>query len=266
MSLVQAQLNTLSHAYSNLSQQIMDLRSENSMLKAHCAFAGTEIQDLKWQLNTKENRPQKWRKLNVNARWLNSDEGLRLAEEQEALQVVEEQKKHEVREQRVAKEAERDEQRRQRDPNAPFTGTLTLKTKANLQDIVQVLGLTTDGQKKDILAWITAHFKANPILHDDLRFEGIFNWTRRWPAVQTEEENSNTTATSAGPSSSVPLSLPPPPTPLSSNIVNTHSYLYISQPASIIHPSLHPVSSWRVSVDCCMHSQSMFVSHVASVE
>jgi hypothetical protein len=59
--------------------------------------------------------------------------------------VAEEQRKHEVREQRVAKEAEREEQQWQRDPNTPFTGVLTLKTKADLQDIAQVLGLAMDG-------------------------------------------------------------------------------------------------------------------------
>ena len=93
---IQAQLDSLSQAYSHLSQQITELHSENSTLKAHCDIAGTEIQDLNWWLNVKENRPHKWRKLNVNARWLNSDEGLRLAEEQEALQMAEEQKKCEL--------------------------------------------------------------------------------------------------------------------------------------------------------------------------
>jgi hypothetical protein len=88
----------------------MELYSKNSTLKAHCAFAGTEIQDLKWQLNAKENRSQKQCKLNVDVRWLNSNEGLRLTEEQEALQVAEEQRKCEVREQQVAKAVEREEQ------------------------------------------------------------------------------------------------------------------------------------------------------------
>lgn len=96
---VQAQLDTLSHAYTHLSQQITELHSENSKLKAHCTLAGTEIQDLKRRHNAKNNRSQKRRKLNVDARWLNSDEGLRLAEEQEALRIAEEQKKREAREQ-----------------------------------------------------------------------------------------------------------------------------------------------------------------------
>jgi len=54
------------------------------------------------------------------------------------------QKKCKAREQQAAKE--------ERDLTAPFAGVLTSKTKADLQDIAQVLGLATDGQKKDILA------------------------------------------------------------------------------------------------------------------
>ena len=53
----------------------------------------------------------------------------------------EKQNKAEARGRRVVKEVEREEQR-QRDPNAPFTGALTSKTKADPQDIVQVLALT----------------------------------------------------------------------------------------------------------------------------
>ena len=234
---VQAQLDTLLQASNGLSQQITELHSENSMLKAHCAIAGTQIQELKQQLNTKENRPQKRRKLNVDARWLNSDEGLRLAEEQEALRVAGDQKKREAREQRTAKEVEREEQRLQRDPTAPFAGALTSKTKADLQDIAQVLGLATDGQKKDILARINTRFDANPVLRDDLRFEGMFNQTRKRPAMQTEDP----TSTQAGPSLSIPLSQPPLPALLSSNIVNSHSFLYTSlHPGPSSSPSFFP--------------------------
>ena len=132
----------------------------------------------------------------------------------------------------AAKEAEREEQRWhwQRDLATPFTGALTGKSKADLQDIAQVLGLTIDGQKKDVLARINAHFNANPVLRDDLRFGGLFNRTR-WPMQQTEDETSNmTTAASSRPS--VPLSFPPPPAPLSSNIVNTHLFSGTSHPST----------------------------------
>jgi len=70
---VQSQLNALSQAYSKLAQQNLKLSSEISTLKAHCAVTGTKIHDLKQQLNVKENKPQKWHKLNVDTRWLNSN-------------------------------------------------------------------------------------------------------------------------------------------------------------------------------------------------
>ena len=68
---------------------------------------------------------------------------------------------------RVEKDTEREKQRWQRDPNAPFIGALTSKTKVEVQDVAQVLGLTVDGQKKDILARMIAHFDANPVMYED---------------------------------------------------------------------------------------------------
>ncbi|KAH9070740.1 hypothetical protein EDB83DRAFT_2210368, partial [Lactarius deliciosus] len=118
-------------------------------------------------------------KLNVDARWLNSDEGLRIAQEQEVSRAVEEQRRREAREQRTAKLTEREEQRRQRDPNEPFTGALATKTKGDLQDVAQALELAITGQKKDLLAQINSHFDDNPLLHENPRFEGIFHRLRR---------------------------------------------------------------------------------------
>ncbi|KAG6892736.1 hypothetical protein C0992_012785, partial [Termitomyces sp. T32_za158] len=108
---VHTQLNALSKAYGELEKENLELHSENSTLRAHCAFAGTEIHNLKQRLSAKENRPRKRRKLNVDARWLNSNKGLKLAEAQEAARLVEEQRKREAREQQAAKEAEREQQR-----------------------------------------------------------------------------------------------------------------------------------------------------------
>ena len=88
---------------------------------------------------------------------------------------MEEERRREVREQHTAKQAEWDEQHQQRDPNAPFTGALVTKTKANLQDIAQVFGLAIDSLKKDILAQINAYFDTHPHLCEDPCFESIFN-------------------------------------------------------------------------------------------
>ncbi|KAI0250717.1 hypothetical protein BJV78DRAFT_1109811, partial [Lactifluus subvellereus] len=102
---------------------------------------------------------------------------------QEASRVEEEQRKRGAREQHAAKQAEREEQRQQRDPNEPFTGALATKTKADLQDIAQALELKIDGQKKDLLVQINAHFDEDPLLHEDPHFEGIFNRSCRQPAA-----------------------------------------------------------------------------------
>ena len=162
-----------------LRAHVAALESRVATAEAHAKLAYAEVHDLKRQLNTKTNKSKKRRKLNVDARWLNSDEGLRVAQEQEATRAAEEERRREVREQRTARQAERDEQRRQRDPNAPFTGTLATKAKADLQDIAQALELESDGQRKDILARINTHFDTHPHLCEDTRFEGMFNRTRR---------------------------------------------------------------------------------------
>lgn len=108
---VQAQRDTLSQTYIDLSKQNVELRSEISRLKAFCAIAETEIQDIKRQLDAKENRRQKRRKLNVEARWLNSNENPGLADEQEEIRATKEQKKRHAREQpeRVGKLAKGEE-------------------------------------------------------------------------------------------------------------------------------------------------------------
>ncbi|KAH9954511.1 hypothetical protein BJV74DRAFT_791133, partial [Russula compacta] len=75
----------------------------------------------------------------------------------------------------ATKEAERTQLQLERDPNEPFTGALTMKVKADLQDIAQALGLLTTGGKKDILECITHHFRANPDLRNTPHYEGLFS-------------------------------------------------------------------------------------------
>jgi hypothetical protein len=223
---IQPHLNALSQAYADLQEQNLMLRSKNTTLQAHCAIAGTEIQELRRCLNSKENKSSKRRKFNIEARWLNSDEGLRLAEEQEAARVAEEQKKCEAQELRALKEAERKEQRRLRDPNVPFTGLLSSKSKADLQDIVHALGISMDGQKKDLLGRINTHFDANTALRNHPRYEGLFNRSRRRPAAPQAEGGNMDAAT-----------------PMSSNIVNHVHTSFISPygpgPYPPIDPSLY---------------------------
>ncbi|KAH9027463.1 hypothetical protein EDB83DRAFT_2555196 [Lactarius deliciosus] len=160
-------------------------------------MAQSEIQDLKRRTNAKENRGRKRPKLNVEARCLSSEEGLRLAQEQQALKDAQEQKKREAQEQRAANEAERERLRRERDPNEPFTGTLATKTKPDLQDIAQALGILTTGGKKDLLKRITQCFDTSPDLRNTPRYEGLFNRRRR--PVRDETSNTNPDASGSNP-------------------------------------------------------------------
>lgn len=151
------------------------LHSRVATLEAHCALALSEIQDLKRCANAKDGRARKRQKLNVDARCLTSEEGLRLAQEQQALKQAQEQKKCEAQEQRAAKEAERERLRLERNPDEPFTGTLTTKSKPDLQDVAQALGLLTTGSKKDLLERITNHFDGNPNLRNTPCYENLFS-------------------------------------------------------------------------------------------
>lgn len=170
-------------------------RSRIATLEAQCAMACCEIQDLKRCGNVKDSRARKRQKLNIEARCLMSEEGLRLAQEYEAAKEAQEQKKREAWEQQAAKEAEREQLQLERDLNEPFTGALTTKTKPDLQDIAQALGLLYSGGKKDLLEHIVHHFDVNPDLQNSHHYEGLFSQSRQRPV---QDENAPNPITGAG--------------------------------------------------------------------
>ena len=87
------------------------------------------------------------------------------------------------------------------------------------------------------MARINVHFDANPVLHDNSQSKGLFNQIRRQPVATM------ITTLSAQPLSPLPLSLHPPPALLSSNVVNTHSFLCTSHPS----PSTSTQCQWTKS-------------------
>lgn len=138
-----------------------------------------ENQNLKRKVNQQDNaRGNKKRKVVTNARMLTSEEGLRLAEEQEEEQRIKKQKKKEAAQRREDKAAEGRRQRAERDPSEPFRGSLTSKSKGDLQEIASVLGLSEDGTVKELQTRIITHFGAHPHLRDSPLFTGLFNRTR----------------------------------------------------------------------------------------
>ena len=106
-----------------------------------------------------------------------------------------EQQQKEKPARRAAKDAETQAQRAARDPNKPFSGILTSKNKADLEDIVIALGLPglTNGKKltkKDLINSINAHFDANVDQRTNPRFIGLFTCTRgRKRSAPSPDEN-----------------------------------------------------------------------------
>ncbi|KAF8239066.1 hypothetical protein L208DRAFT_1033757, partial [Tricholoma matsutake] len=60
-------------------------------------------------------------------------------------------------------------------PDALFTGSLSLKSKPNLQEIAGALSLLEDGTKEVLVCHINNLFDSHPCLHDSDRFTGLFS-------------------------------------------------------------------------------------------
>ncbi|KAL0056970.1 hypothetical protein AAF712_016412 [Marasmius tenuissimus] len=155
------------------------LREENTRMGAHCSMAHDKIKTLKQQAQENEKRGKKKRKLNVDSRCLTSSQALAQYEKENQEREAGEARKEASRDAREDQQRQRQEDRAHRDPNKPFTGSLGSKNKPDLQDIAWVLGLSIDGQKKDLIAHITAHFDTHPDLKTDLRFCSLFSRTAR---------------------------------------------------------------------------------------
>ena len=87
----------------------------------------------------------------MEAQVLTSEEGKQISAEKEAERKVKEQKKTETAAQQKQKENDREQQHRAQAPDAPFTSSLTSKSKPDLQDIAGALSLPEDGTKEVLL-------------------------------------------------------------------------------------------------------------------
>lgn len=82
-------------------------------------------------------------------------------------------------------------QRADRDSSELFRGLLTSKSKGDLQEIVDVLGLSENSTAKDLQTRINAHFDAQPDLCESPQFIGLFNHAcTSWPSKTTTNDAS----------------------------------------------------------------------------
>ena len=111
---------------------------------------------------------------------LTSAEGKQLAAEKDAERAAKEQKKRDTAMQQKQKENDREQQRRDRAPDAPFTGSLSSKNKPDLQEIAGALSLAEEGTKEVLIHRINTFFDSHPCIHDSERFTGLFNRIQKW--------------------------------------------------------------------------------------
>ncbi|KAJ7691947.1 hypothetical protein B0H17DRAFT_934508 [Mycena rosella] len=130
-------------------------------------------------MNERDGRASKKRKLNVEARLLTSVDSRRLAAEKETERLAKEVKKAALSLCRKEKENARDNQRRTRDSNQPFTGLLTAKNKGDLVDIAWDLKIPEDGTKAVLCECINTFFRAHPDLRGSTKYSGLFVCGRR---------------------------------------------------------------------------------------
>lgn len=158
---------------SALEAEVLALRHENEATGAHAVMAFDQVRSYKRRFNAKSTTSKR-RKLNTDARWLNSDKALAEAEAQREVELADEARRQEARDKKMEEEHERQREREQRDPNEPFKGALGGRNKAELQDVAFVLGLSVDGKNSDIKARIEAHFDEHENLRSDPRYIALF--------------------------------------------------------------------------------------------
>lgn len=108
-----------------------------------------------------------------------SAEGKQLAAEKNAERAAKEQKKKDTAIQQKQKENDREQQRRDQAPDAPFTGSLSSKSKPDLQEIAGALSLAEDGTKEVLIHRINTFFGSHPHIRNSERFTGLFNRAQR---------------------------------------------------------------------------------------
>ena len=117
---------------------------------------------------------------------------------------------------RTEEETARQTRRQQMGESEIFSGSLSSKKKADLQDIAHALHLPMDKTNAELIASIGDHLKTHPELQDNPRFTGLFlrrgqkrsapeNDENEPPPIRRRIELSTSTMPVAGPSNTHPF-------------------------------------------------------------
>ena len=84
-----------------------------------------------------------------------------------------------------AERNDREQQQHNWAPDTPFTGSLSLKSKPDLQEIAGTLSLAEEGTKEVLICKINTFFDSHPHICNSDRFRGLFNRVDSDESTQT---------------------------------------------------------------------------------
>ncbi len=168
--------HTLEDKVNQLQSKIKHLHGEVDVLKTHNTIARHQLLLLQHRVNSKATT-SRCCKVWVHAQYLtggNTREEVRAVEEvqkqREQAQVAKKAKQKQENEAQIVARATQD-------PDEPFKGPLSSRTKAQLQDIAFALGISDEGKRDEIKARLVIYFESHPTLWDSPKYMGLFTCT-----------------------------------------------------------------------------------------
>ncbi|KAI0797288.1 hypothetical protein BC629DRAFT_1439177 [Irpex lacteus] len=204
-----------------LARELAAAREDAEAAHSHCHFAQTENKTLKHQLNFAEKKTQRIT-LRTTKAHLTGPESMQLFRAQadaDAQRAADAQKKQDWAAEKLVETEHRRAQLIASGSALRFTKPLSQCKRADLEDVVIILGMTVDAKDtmKTLLSRIQQQFTLRPELKQDARFLGLFPRTsrrhraqREGPCVQVAENAAPIASTSALSSQATPRSLSPP--------------------------------------------------------
>lgn len=140
--------------------------------ETHCNLANQHLATIQAQHNAK--KTGKGKRGNTRAEWLTSETYQAAKEKERAENEAKEREAKAQKEKKEAQDRERQQARNQLSVTGEFKGVLTGKSKDDLKDVAQALGLKLDGKNQELVDRINKYLDQHPELERDKRFHGLF--------------------------------------------------------------------------------------------
>lgn len=288
-------LQELNTENKRLAEQVAFLTAQRDAAETHAIFAMRETAVLRHQLdNRNAKKSQKSRRIHTKARVVTAEEGRAAAVADQEEKKRKQDKANAVKAKKQQVEIANQVRRATEGNKMIFVGSLKLKKKNDLEDILSVLKLPFGGTNAELVNRIHAHFDSHPELKLHPQFEGLFARPRgqkRRTASENDPESShhdaddqpsparrrrrlddvtNLSSTLHSPSHPLPQAAPPTlhpppfhPQPQAAPSARSLGPVYSQPQASSSTPQpppVHPQSQAGTSISYPQHSQNPLMS------